>query len=92
MHGGHAVGAFLVEGVAWSALRWCRKIRVDAGRRFGQLYVVSVSIAVRGELGGSWPGMLLAGLGSGYFASLEVGEGSHGEGPLWTSSPRTDKR
>ena len=55
---------------------------VDAGYRLGQLYVVSVCIAVRAELGGSWPGMLLAGLGSGYFAFSEVGEGSPREGPL----------
>jgi hypothetical protein len=92
MQGVHAVGAFLVESAALSALRWCRKTNIDAGCRVGQLYVVSVCIAVGGELGGSWPGMLLSGLGSGFFTPPEVREGNPGEGPLWTSSPRTYKR
>ena len=92
MQGVHALVAFLVEGAAWSALRWCRKTSIDAWRRVGQLYVVSMCIAVGGELGGSWPGMLLSGLGSGFFASPVVGEGNLGEGPVWTLSPRTYKR
>ncbi len=72
------VGAFLVEGEAWSASRWCRKTNIDAGRRVGQLYAVSVYIAVVTELEGSWPGMLPVGLGSCYFASPEVGGGNPG--------------
>ncbi len=92
MHGGHTVGAFLVKGAAWSALQWCRKTSPNAGRRVGQLYVVSVCIAVVWELEGSWLGILLLGLGSGFFASPEVGEGNPGEGPFWTSNPRTNKR
>ena len=82
MQGVNEVGAFVVEDAAWSTLRWCRKTSIDAGRRVGQIYVVPVFIAVGGELGGSWPGMLLSWLGSGFFASPGVGEENIGEDPL----------
>ena len=87
MQGGHAVRAFLVKGAAWSTLRWCRKTGVDAERHFVQLSVAPVYMAGEGALEGSWLGMPLAELGLGFFASPGVGEGSHEECPLWTSSP-----
>ena len=81
------VDGFLVEGAAWSTFRWCCKTSIDAGRRVGQLCVVTVCMAGGGGLEGSWLGMLLSGLGLGFFASPMVGEGNLGDDPLWTSNP-----
>ena len=92
MQGVRVVGACLVEGVAWSTLRLCRKTSVDAGRRVEPLCVVLVCMSGGEELEDSWLGMLLLELGLYSLASPVVGGGNPGEGLLLTSSPHKYRR